>query len=285
MDDELLDQVRFQIPIALGLRYGTHPAGMADASSASSRTRLRFIADIQMSGPIRDVSSPTHQIGPLIPYRTHLGRTSLRRTTAKFRSKAFLERDFILLIQADGLDAPRCFSERDRRGSGTIAVQLTVIPKFNLPPIPSQEFIFLVDRSGSMANSRIETAKKTLTMLLRMLPGKLTKLNIFSFGSHVDGLWRSSQMYTQANLEYAVSTVSSSDQGILLNTGNQTQHVSGMDANYGGTEIRPAVDLVLRSRNLTIPTVVFVLTDGKVFFCSSPITLPNVDHLFTVIRH
>lgn len=37
-----------------------------------------------------------------------------------------------------------------------------------------------------------------------------------------------------------------------------------MDANYGGTEIRSALDLALKARNFQMPTVVFVLTDGEV---------------------
>lgn len=44
----------------------------------------------------------------------------------------------------------------------------------------------------------------------------------------------------------------------------QCLHVESMDANYGGTEIRSALDLALGTRNFQIPTVVFVLTDGEV---------------------
>lgn len=206
MDEALTDQVRFQLPAALGQRYGSQPSGIDGAGAASSRTRLRITAHIQMSGRIRDVSSPTHSIGPLIPYKTHVGRLSHRRTTAKFRLPTFLERDFVLIIKADGLDSPRCFAERDRRrGTDTIALQLTVVPTFNLPPIPAQEFIFIVDRSGSMSGSRIETAKRTLNMLLRMLPSALTIFNVFSFGSHADSLWPISQKYTQSCLEHSVS--------------------------------------------------------------------------------
>lgn len=38
----------------------------------------------------------------------------------------------------------------------------------------------------------------------------------------------------------------------------------GMDANYGGTEIRAAVQHVLANRGRTRPTSFFVLTDGEV---------------------
>jgi hypothetical protein len=213
MDDETVDQVRFQLPVAIGQRYGTPPPGMENAAVPTIRTCLRVTADIQMSGRIRNVSSPTHTIGPLIPYKTHLGRPSHRRTTAKFRSGTFLQHDFVLTIEADGLDGPRCFAERDLRGSETIAMQLTMVPKFKLPPIPAQEFIFVVDRSGSMSGARIETAKRTLQMLLRMLPSTLTTFNIVSFGTSADSIWASSQNYSQDTLDYVVNVFC---QSILL---------------------------------------------------------------------
>jgi uncharacterized protein with von Willebrand factor type A (vWA) domain len=115
----------------------------------------------------------------------------------------------VLIIQADGLDAPRCFAERDSRGQ-TVAMQLTMVPKFKLPPIPEQEFIFVVDRSGSMGGERIDTAKRTLKVLLRMLPG-VARFNIVSFGSHVDSLWLNSQSYTQDTLDQAVNDLCQSN--------------------------------------------------------------------------
>jgi von Willebrand factor type A domain len=205
MDDEIAEQVRFQLPVAIGKRYGTPPSGIENTASATPQTRIRITVDIQMSGRIRNVSSPTHTIAPLIPHKTHLGKRSHRRTTVKFRSGTFLQHDFVLTIQADGLDAPRCFAEP--RGAGTIAMQLTMVPKFKLPQIPAQEFIFVVDRSGSMSGLRIETAKQTLKILLHMLPSELTIFNIVSFGSRADSLWPYSQKYTQTTLDFGVNAV------------------------------------------------------------------------------
>ena len=204
-----MDQVRFQVPMALGLRYGTIPSALDEAASPSGMTRVKITVDIQMSGRLRDVQSPTHAIAPLIPHKKHNGRSSHRRATVKFRSPLFLQDDFVIIVRADGLDAPRCFIEHDKRG-GTVAMQLTIIPKFKLPPRPAQEFIFVVDRSGSMSGSRIDAAKKTLTMLLRMLPNNSTTFNIVSFGSHSDSLWPSSQAYSQSSLDKSVSKTHSS---------------------------------------------------------------------------
>jgi hypothetical protein len=39
-----------------------------------------------------------------------------------------------------------------------------------------------------------------------------------------------------------------------------------MHANYGGTEIRAALQHVFDQRNSRLPTMVFVLTDGEVCY-------------------
>ena len=83
-------------------------------------------------------------------------------------------------------------------------MQLSIVPKFNIPSVPRQEYIFLVDRSGSMGGQRIETAKRALVMLLRALPTQNTWFNIFSFGSHSDSLWPQSVQYGEQSMMEAV---------------------------------------------------------------------------------
>lgn len=208
MDNDVSTEVRLQIPMCVGERYGEVPEGMDGASGPSAHTRVRFNANIQMKGVIASVTSPSHPGVHVAAYQTHVGRPSRHRATVRFRSPYFLHSDFVLVVKAAGLDRPRCFAEHDPRGSGSLAMQLTLMPKFDLPPVQSQEYIFLVDRSGSMRNSRIETAKRTLSMLLRALPFDGTTLNIFSFGSRCDSLWTSSMAYSDAVLAQAVRTFS-----------------------------------------------------------------------------
>ena len=43
-----------------------------------------------------------------------------------------------------------------------------------------------------------------------------------------------------------------------------TKHVDSMQANYGGTEIRAALESVFTVRKTDRPTSLFVLTDGDV---------------------
>ena len=78
---------------------------------------------------------------------------------------------------------------------------LTFVPNIKLPPASTQEYLFLVDHSGSMIGSSIETVKHALVMLLWMLPNEHTFFNIFSFRNSIDVVWIDSQLYNQMSLD------------------------------------------------------------------------------------
>ena len=80
------------------------------------------------------------------------------------------------------------------------------------------EYIFVIDRSGSMSGSRMEMAKSALTLFLKSLPVH-SKYNVVSFGNRFDFLHNESQAYNKKNLE------------------NTLLQVEQMSANYGGTNI------------------------------------------------
>lgn len=113
------------------------------------------------------------------------------------------------------------------------------------------EYVFLVDRSGSMEGGRIEAVKAALQILLRSLPTRKTTFNIISFGSSFSPLWQKSQVYGTDTVEEA------------------SKHIDTMEADLGGTEIRDALDFAFKKRNTAEvngdkpATSVFVLTDGE----------------------
>lgn len=202
MDNDLPDQVRLQLPVCIGMRFGTLPEGMVQAKTIPSE-RISITTEVYMKGAIQSITSPSHSTLTLLPDGDTHKTTSVPSRVAEYRSPTFLSQDFILAIQAEGLDAPRCFAQRGPDGS--VAMQLTVVPKFNLPTVSAQEYIFVVDRSCSMAGARIEQAKRALVMLLRALPRQGTVFNIFSFGYRCDSLWGESRIYNAETLETAVS--------------------------------------------------------------------------------
>ena len=58
--------------------------------------------------------------------------------------KTFLEKDIVILVSSPKLDFPRCTVERHFPSGDvqetTDAYALTLVPRFNLPPLPAQEY-------------------------------------------------------------------------------------------------------------------------------------------------
>jgi hypothetical protein len=84
-------------------------------------------------------------------------------------------------------------------------MSLTLVPQFGIPPVVSQEYVFIIDRSGSMKGQSMKFAKDALQVLLRSLPAHGTFFNVASFGTHFESLWEKSQVYGEASLSVAVS--------------------------------------------------------------------------------
>jgi len=110
------------------------------------------------------------------------------------------------------------------------------------------EFLFVIDRSGSMAGARIENLKRALIKFLLILP-KNAYFNIISFGS--------------SYMLYKPRSIKNSPQALEA----ATQWVHTIDADMGGTEILEPLRHLTRSTynsNEQLRTVM-VLTDGDVF--------------------
>ncbi|ORY91748.1 von Willebrand factor type A domain-domain-containing protein [Leucosporidium creatinivorum] len=254
-EDEVNDSIRFHLPAHIGARYGEEPSSKPSPSlfSLSPSTSTSFFhldLAIESVAPIRQIGSPSHTIStslgpePSLPNASEIPFSNYARVT--FSSDSTLDKDFILTLQSTGLDAPRCLAElHPSPEQDTAALSLSMVPKFKLPDIGEQEYLFLVDRSGSMGGERISMARKALVVLLRSLPKEGTRFNIVSFGNSSSALWSNgSRGYSQATLDEA------------------TKHVDGMDADFGGTEMRKALEATFSSRKTDKPTSVFVLTDG-----------------------
>jgi len=110
---------------------------------------------------ITAIESPSHPIA----LRMDDGGT----TVTLALKDAALDRDFVLSIEAPGLDAPQALAEREE--DGTEAIGVAFAPVFATASAPA-ELIFLVDRSGSMGGDSIEEVRNALQLCLRsMTPG------------------------------------------------------------------------------------------------------------------
>ncbi|XP_045407386.1 von Willebrand factor A domain-containing protein 5A isoform X2 [Lemur catta] len=123
------------------------------------------------------------------------------------------------------------------------------------PPNTCGEFIFLMDRSGSMesflstqskSQPRIEAAKETLILLLKSLPVGCY-FNIYGFGSTYEAFFPESVEYTQQTMEEALGRV---------------KHIR---ADLGGTEILAPLQNIYRAPSIPgHPLQLFIFTDGEV---------------------
>ncbi|TNV84285.1 hypothetical protein FGO68_gene9917 [Halteria grandinella] len=108
------------------------------------------------------------------------------------------------------------------------------------------EYIFLLDRSGSMGGAPIRLAREALKLFLHSLPIGST-FNVVSFGSDYNQLFQESVEYNDENFKYAV------------------EQVSKFDANMGGTEIyEPIKKIFSNEPNPVLPRHLYLLTDGEV---------------------
>ena len=112
----------------------------------------------------------------------------------------------------------------------------------------SGNFVFIVDRSGSMDGDRIEMAKDSLIYFLKSLPNTNSKFNIISFGSTYEKIFDTFVDITEENINKAIEISNK------------------FDADLGGTELmEPLKYLENCLLNINTPTRIFILTDGAVF--------------------
>jgi len=124
----------------------------------------------------------------------------------------------------------------------------------------SEEFIFLVDRSGSMEGPLIKEAIDTVELFLMSLPRTRTltgyNFNIVSFGSDFAPIWEKSQPCTIFNVRKAL------------------QVVRGFDADLGGTDLLRPLKWAMGTQSKSNRSVI-VVTDGAVANTNEVITYCN----------
>lgn len=70
------------------------------------------------------------------------------------------------------------------------------------------EYIFLLDRSGSMGGTRIKKAVEALTLFIKSLPQD-TYFNVVSFGSNYQNMFEKSVRYSDKEVNSSVANIKS----------------------------------------------------------------------------
>ncbi|KAJ8390152.1 hypothetical protein AAFF_G00110260 [Aldrovandia affinis] len=125
------------------------------------------------------------------------------------------------------------------------------------------EFIFLIDRSGSMSGVNISRVKDAMVVILKSLvPACL--FNIIGFGSTFKTLFSTSQSYSEETLAAAC------------------EHIKKIRADMGGTNILAPLNWILRQPVCRgHPRLLFLLTDGAVSNTGKVIELVRSHARFT----
>ncbi|APB32947.1 von Willebrand factor type A domain protein [Gloeomargarita lithophora Alchichica-D10] len=237
---------RFVIPTTISPRY--MPVAQLETAPATELLHLNpptvlenlpyglaIRVDLVTSTPIIGLESPSHPI--------RLTLKDGQATVELVGENIQLDQDFVLTYTLQKSHEPHILLGKDMGSDGFVAM-LNFWPQLEIKQRQPQEFIFIIDRSGSMQGESIQQARTGLLLCLKSLqPGD--QFNIYGFGSTYEKLFERSQPYTEETLTTA------------------TQHVQELEADIGGTEIYPVLENAL-SQIGNLPASVILLTDGEV---------------------
>ncbi|CAM9662363.1 unnamed protein product, partial [Heterosigma akashiwo] len=270
-DDDASSCLRLSLPSALAPRYAPlgfgfeeslagfgsisapsvhpdNPTGTIHWLGVPCKNLLEVHLQVSQSAGLANLWSPTHKI-------SNTNQLSSEGLTTLTVSEPYLDKDIIFFLELKNTPQTTMWLERPLSPAaeeGLLMVE--AYPDLNTMQHASiggngsgMEFIFVLDRSGSMgAGSRIQTASEALRMCLAALPEK-SSFNIVSFGSSFELLHPQSVEFTDQTKDHA------------------THFLHSVSANLGGTEIlRPLEAVAANSTAQRRPRRVLLLTDGEV---------------------
>uniref|UniRef100_A0A3P9I703 VIT domain-containing protein n=1 Tax=Oryzias latipes TaxID=8090 RepID=A0A3P9I703_ORYLA len=253
--------LRFCLPAVLNPRYQPQGPGVPVSSVPASEIpySLSFSARVSSPRPVSKVES-SYSLEPL-----QYLNTDHTEAAVKLAAGYKFDRDVELLIYYKDAHQPSAVVEagQDSAKPGTLmgdpVVMVSLYPEFPESVMSKRtscgEFVFLLDRSGSMRCStsnrnqqetRISSARDTLLLLLKSLPMGCY-FNIYGFGSRYDQIFPKSVEYNEKSMEEAL------------------KKVKVMQADLGGTEIlQPLKHIYSQPCISNQPRKLFVFTDGEV---------------------
>lgn len=237
--------VKFVLPTNIGQKYDgslnktvkdiLFPVSQSLTYSNSQSYSFSFNINYKSHNVINSVKSQTNEIKVTSVLGEELFPKEVNVTSTSMPSSG----DFNLLI--DTVIAPGIYY--NTQGETTYLAVTHKIPDQSLDIMSVQkEFIFVIDRSGSMRNemnawssggkSKMELAKEALQLFINSLPPKST-FNVYSFGNNFNSLFPSSVLVTNETIKFAL------------------EKISLFEANMGGTEIFDCLKTILSKSSVT----------------------------------
>ncbi len=234
---------RIRIPTVISSNYGDpeFEGGLEPHETPVNHvlTEHPFVVEMRITGTLAKgtMNSPSHNINAYSE-----GPQRIIRLT----DKAFLDRDFILLINPDErARASALVTPHDKRHMGMVSFT----PEFTSNENRALNLKVLVDCSGSMGGERIEQAKAALTELMLHLNAD-DRLSLTVFGSEA---------------RHLISTLTPCTDQMIRRT---LQSIHSIDADLGGTEMHDALDKTYAIEGMAKPRVgcdVLLITDGDIW--------------------
>ena len=232
----------FVFPMGITPKYHQDPAEATkvDAPIASAGDAIGTVdigITVDGGGPADEPQSPSHEV--------EITRMDERRFGVRLLGNTIPNKDFVLRyrVAEAALRAAACTSISE----GGATVLITALPPRltdEFEPSP-HEFIFDIDRSGSMSGEPLLQARNALRSCLRSM-GPQDTFNIQAFDDRIEWFSQSANPVAQASVERA------------------DKWLEGIDAR-GGTDILGAIDSVLMfNSDPERQRYIVFLTDGAV---------------------
>ncbi|HYE85638.1 MAG TPA: VIT and VWA domain-containing protein, partial [Vicinamibacterales bacterium] len=222
------DSLRVLIPTTISPRY--IPPDQARTMDAAELDHLNppvmlqvpygltLNVNIDAGSDIREIASLSHPAQVRVSGKT--AQVSLVGQNIQ------LDQDFVLTVALADAHKPSAIVARD--SAGVRAVMVNLIPDLSGLKRAPCEYLFIIDRSGSMDGPSIAQARSALQLALRSLD-EGDYFNVIGFGTSYEPMFPASVAYDETTLTSAAAKVGT------------------MEANLGGTEMLAPVRFALEA--------------------------------------
>lgn len=192
---------QFVFPMGLTPKYHSPRQDPADAAETSAPVALDTAAvgpvelrlSVEMGVPLGEPTSPTH---PLT-----LSRESEGRVTLSLSGRHIPDRDFTLRLPI-ATDAVQTASWASQAPDGESVLVTVLPPRLPSGSPPAREFVFVIDRSGSMSKDPMNQARNALKACLRAL-NETDTFAIQAFDDKIEWFAPAAQPLTQTAVDAA----------------------------------------------------------------------------------
>ena len=243
------DTVRFIFPTGITPRYSpldNSEEAIADGLDIMEQG-INIQLDVLMATEILTTSSNTHSID--VNYEKNNTKHAMVQVTDEDPQK----RDLVVEVTTKSNYEPQIYLESSPK-YGSVALMLSIVPNISQPLLETRvlyEYVFIIDRSGSMSGHNIDQTRQAMSYILDRIPND-SIFNIIGFGSEFVPLFEEG---SRSILDENAKSVAQ-------------DYINKMDADFGGTEILSPLRYVLDGESMpTISTherIILIITDGAV---------------------